>query len=422
MDILKNVLAHKDLLVEMRRHLHAHPELSSKEFETLEFVKGKLTEFGIQFEEIKNGGILAWVGDESKGKKVLLRADLDALPLQENPKNLSQEKVVVSQNDGVCHACGHDGHTSMLLVAGKVLKEMESELKGKVYLIFERGEEGTGNYKYILRHFAQQNLVFDAIYGTHLLSTYETGKFSVEAGGVMAGAFVFDVTIVGRGGHGSRPDLSISPIDCFVSFYNSLKEIRMNQVSPFESLTFSVGKLQSGFVANVIPEELNFSGTARFFQRSDGMQFKETFLHLLESITKAYNCTYRLNRISAPGFGVMNDPSLSDLAKRAIATHLGEDKVGKEDPWMASESFSTYLALYPGVFAFLGMKNEAKGVGAEHHNERFDIDEDVLPLGAAAAAAYAVEFLNSDIVPDFTGYAGGPMQLLKDTEQDNFED
>jgi len=195
MDILKTAAANEALLIEMRRHLHENPEVSDKEYNTLEYIKEKLTAFGVDFVEVKRGGILAWVGDASKGKTVLLRGDCDALPVPENPSNLKGPKACVSTIDGVSHACGHDAHTSMLLGAAKILKEMEGDLKGMVYLVFERGEEATGNVKYLFRYFQENNLNFDAVYGTHTLATYDTGKISVEPGGVMAGAVGFNIII-----------------------------------------------------------------------------------------------------------------------------------------------------------------------------------------------------------------------------------
>lgn len=422
MNILEKVKQNNELLVEMRRHLHENPEISDREVNTIAYIKEKLTEFGIEHEEVKHGGVVAWVGDENKGKTVMLRADCDALPMRENPNNLKGPKVCVSKNEGACHACGHDAHTSMLLVAGKVLKEMEAEVEGKIYLVFERGEEATGNIKYLLRYFQEKNLNFDAIYGTHVLSTYETGKFSIEPGGVMAGAFFFEVKIIGRGGHGSRPDLSVSPIECFNEIYNGMHTIRMKKISPFNSLTFSLGKVQSGDAANIIPEELVFAGTARFFEHDDGEIFKQEFLRLIEKTTEAYDCTFELVNFGIPGFGVMNNKDLSDFAKKVIGEELGETYLGKEEPWMASESYSFYLALYPGVFAFLGMKNPEKGVGAEHHNEHFDVDEDVLPLGAAGAVTYALEFLKQNPKVAFIPYNGTPMDLLRHQGRDTFED
>lgn len=422
MDILSLANKEKDLLIEMRRHLHENPELSNQEFQTLAYIKEKLTEFQIDFVEVENGGILAWVGDESRGeKKVLIRGDCDALPMQENEENLKGKKAVVSKNPGVCHACGHDAHTAMLIATAKVLKSIENELNGKVYLVFERGEEGTGNIKYLLRYFQEQNLNFDAVYGTHVLSTFETGKISVEPGGVMAGVQMYGFKIIGRGGHGSRPDLSVNPLDCFNAFYNGLHTLRMRFMDPFNSFTFSIGKVQAGNAFNVIPEELEFAGGSRFFDAKDGERFEKEMKALLEKTTEAYGCTYEMVMFDTPAIGLINNPQLSELAKEAIHEYVGPDFVKPCEPWMASESYSFYTALWPGVFAFLGMKNPEKGIGAEHHNERFDVDEDVLPLGVAAAAAYAVKFLQSDIKMDFTPFDGTPVELMQKYGK-NFED
>ncbi|NLT57391.1 MAG: amidohydrolase, partial [Clostridiales bacterium] len=238
MTILERVRENEGLLTDMRRHLHEHPELSGRETETLLYVRQKLEQFGVRHTEVRHGGIVAEVGREG-GRCVMLRADLDALPVPENDHNLKGPKGAVSKNAGVSHACGHDGHTAMLLVAAKVLQEMEDSLEGKVYLAFERGEEAGLNARYLLRHFEQNDIRFDAVYGTHLLSTFEGGKISVEPGGVMAGSVFYRITLTGRGGHGSRPDLAVNPIDCFHLFYSGLTALRMKYISPFETLTVS---------------------------------------------------------------------------------------------------------------------------------------------------------------------------------------
>jgi len=153
-----------------------------------------------------------------------------------------------------------------------------------------------------------------------------------------------------------------------------------------------------------------------------GANFRREFLHLLEKTTEAYHCTFEVLMLRDPSYGVINNADLSAFGKKAIAKHLGDEFVGRVDPWMASESFSNYLLLYPGVFAFLGMKNDEKGVGAEHHNEYFDVDEDVMKLGVAAQVAYAYEFLENPITPEFTPYNGTPLDLLKELKRDTFED
>jgi len=411
MDILKTATANEALLIEMRRHLHENPELSDVEYKTLEYIKEKLTEFGVDFVEIENGGILAKVGDASKGASVLLRGDCDALPVPENPNNLKGPKACISKIEGISHACGHDAHTAMLLGSAKILKEMENELKGAVYLIFERGEEASDNAKHILHYFYVNNMSFDAIYGTHLQSTFDNGKISLEPGGIMAGSVFFDIIIRGRGGHGSRPDLSISPIDCFSAFNMALNGLRLKYVSPFNALAFSLGAVNSGVVGNVIPDEIRLKGTTRFFDRDIYLAFEKEFLHLLEKTTEAYHCTYEIVSLPAPSYSVVNNAELSAFGKQAITKHLGDGTIGKMEPLMGSESFSRFLLLYPGVFALLGMKNEEKGVGAEHHNEYFDVDEDVMKLGVAAQIAYAYEFLENPFTPEFTAYREDPLNL-----------
>lgn len=420
MNYLKLAKENEDLLIELRRFLHRHPEVSGKETQTVAFIKEKLKKFKIEFEEVVDGGVVAWLGNSTIDKKVLLRADIDALPMGENPCNLKGKKSAVSEIDGVCHACGHDAHTAMLLTAGKLLKENERELQGQVYLVFERGEEGTGNIKYILRYLEEKKLQFDAVYSTHVLSTFTGGKLSLEAGGVASGILGFDLKIKGRGGHGSRPDLSINPITCFNAFLSGLQSITSTAVSPFSNLTFSVGYVKAGEAPNIIPEELEFGGTVRFFHREDGQKFKEAFLLLLEHTTKAYHCTYEFTKPGEPGLSVNNHSQLSQFAKAVVKEHIGGEVLGKTDPWMASDSFSFFSSLWPSLYAYLGVQNAEKGMGAEHHNEHFDIDEEVLYLGVAAEIAFAVEFLKGDIEIEFAPFKGTPSQLIESLDKDDF--
>ncbi len=387
---------YEDYIISMRRYFHEHPELSSMEDKTVERLSKELTDMGIEHVIIPNGGILATIKGKKPGDKaVLLRADIDALPVQETPDNLKKGmRTCISQNNGVMHACGHDGHMAMMLGTCKILMERLDDIEGTIYICFERGEEGTGNVKYIFPYIEKNNIHIDSVYGTHLLSTLETGKLGINDEGMMAGAMGFTITIEGNGGHGSRPDQANSPIDCFVAIYQRLESLRLTKIDPFKTCTYSVGVLQSGNVGNVIPQTLTFGGTMRTFDRDGvGMKFYEEFKKAVDGICAAYDCTPTYEVYNLPGYAVVNDPESAQFARKVIGEEIGPENVVLPEPWMASESYSQYLLQWPGVFAFMGMKNERKGVGAAHHNQAFDIDESVLVTGAAASATYAIEFL-----------------------------
>lgn len=390
---------YEDYIISMRRYFHENPELSSQEDKTVERLSRELKDMGIEHVIIPNGGILATIkGKTDNGRAVLLRADIDALPVVETDENLKEKRVCKSKVDGVMHACGHDGHMAMLLGAAKILMEKKDEIAGTVYLCFERGEEGTGNVKYIFAYMEKNGIKVDSAYGIHLLSTLETGKMGINDTNMMAGAMGFNVTIEGRGGHGSRPDQSINPIDAFAAIYSGMQALRLVKVDPYKTLTYSVGTLNAGVVGNVIPQTCTFGGTMRTFDRDvSGMIFYNEFKNLIDNTCKAYNCVPTYNAYTLPGFPVINDPECAAFARKVIGDEIGAENIVEAEPWMASESFSQYLMMWPGVFAFLGMKNEEKGIGAAHHNQQFDIDEDVLVKGAAGAATYALEFLKSDI-------------------------
>ncbi len=390
---------YEEYIISMRRYFHENPELSGKEDGTVKRLTEELEKMGIEYDIVENGGILATVKplpENDKGRTVLLRADIDALPVQETDEVLNGDKrKVKSKVDGVMHACGHDGHMAMLLGAAKILTEKKTELDGTVYLCFERGEEVSILYKNLFAYMDKHEIHPDSCYGMHLLSTLETGKLAINDTNMMAGWQPFEVILHGRGGHGSRPDQSVSPIDAFAAIYAGMEGIRLRKIDPYKTLTYSIGKLQSGLQGNVIPDDCVFAGTMRTFDRNGaGMVWYDEFKKLIEDTADAYGCTAEFVSYPLPGYAVINNPECAHFARKVIGAEIGADSViDNAEPWMASESYARYLLQWPGVFGFLGMKNPDKGVGAAHHNRFFDIDEDVLIKGATAAATYALEFL-----------------------------
>lgn len=401
-------------IIDWRRHFHAHPELSSQEEQTIKTLKEEFDNLGIEYIEVPNGGLLGIVKGNLPGdRSVMLRADVDALPVDEQDDNLAGPRICKSTVDGVMHACGHDGHMAMLLGAAKLLLDKKDEFGGTVYLCLERGEEGTGNVKYIFAYMDKHGINPDTAFGIHLLSTQKTGTWGISNDAMMAAATFFQVTIEGKGGHGSRPDQSNSPIDAYVAIYNYLQAFRLAKVNPFTTLTYSLGMLKAGNVGNVIPQTLTFAGNARFLDREEsGMPFYNEFRGALEKISEAYKVTYNYDRFDRPGFPVTNDKEMAILTRDWFGKEFGEENIVIPEPWMASESFAQYLVQWPGVFAFLGMENEEKGIGAAHHNHLFDVDEDVLAMGAAGAAIYAFNYLNSDVQPAQRPYNGKVKELF----------
>ena len=402
--VLSAVQQNQAELITIRRHCHEYPELSCHETQTLAYIQEKLTTYSIAHRYIDKGGIIAWIDGSAPGKTLLLRADIDALPIEEGETNLSCHRVCRSRNKGVMHACGHDGHMAMLLTAGKLLQQWKDRWQGRIILMFEQGEEESGPLPYLLQFLEKESgWHIDGCYATHVRWDIPTGKIAVCHEAPMAGGFGFEIEFKGHGGHGSRPDLAQSPIDCFHSFYSDLQALRMRTVSPLNGLTVSIGSLHSGTTLNVIPDALTFSGTSRFFSYDHaGKRFYEEFLHILKNACDTYQCSYGIKHLLKPLFEVHNDPHCVALAEQAITASMGKDVLYSCTPWMASESFAITTRLYPGVLTFTGIANPAKGCGGNHHTPEFDLDEDGLIYGAAACISYALTFLQDTTPIAFT--------------------
>ena len=400
-------------LIDMRRHLHRHPELSGYETETVAFIARELENLGIPFEIVEKGGVVGWImgsgtkpdqdktgqgkADPGKTGTVLLRADMDALPVQERKWNLKREKAVLSQTDGVSHVCGHDAHTAMLLSAAGILKTHRDRFSGTVYLCFERAEETCGpdqsyGYKPLLQYFDQKGLHPDSCLALHVRPTLESGHICAESGPAYAGSFGFSIRIKGRGGHGSRPDEANNPLDCFTAFYQALQSVPLRSLSPFEKITFSIPIVQMGEARNVIPDELYFAGTARGFEKNTLESFREIFYQYLDAHCKMYGCTYEegLCWLEEP---LINTEEDAQRVKRA-AERIGDDVYRKTNPTLGSETFAHYTNKFGGAIAFLGIANSELGSGAPLHSPEFDLDESALKVGAQVLAFFALDALS----------------------------
>jgi amidohydrolase len=410
-NILDAIKKEEPYILKMYKDFHLHPEVGGKEERTVKVVMAELEKFGIPCEHRENGGIIGWINQGKAGRKVALRADMDALPMEEAPKNLVCERKMVSKTKETMHACGHDGHTAMLLAAAKVLSEHKDEVPGQVVLLFEQGEEmgygGTG----IARMVVEESP--DTIWGIHLYNGLPSGKISVDPGPRMAAGVFFEVEITGKGGHGSRPDLSNNPLNCFVDVYNNLSTMKMNYLDPFITTTFSVGKVNMGSAPNIIPESIRFAGSFRVTDLNESKKSATRAKEVLEHCCALHHCTYQvISGLNPSGMVVFNHAGYSALAAQSIKTVLGESYLQSTPTWMASESMAMYLKYAPGVFAFVGINNPEKGTGAAHHNPHFEVDEDVLVLGAAATVQYTLDALVTPVdTSDFTANPHSPEEL-----------
>lgn len=414
MEILKESKKLFDYLVKVRRQFHANPELSGEEWETLKYIRKELDEMGIEYVEVEDGGIVGLIHGGEPGKTLLMRADVDALPIMENPKNLKGDKVCVSKNPGVSHACGHDAHAAMLLGEAKLLNAHKDELKGTIVLCFERGEEGGGQLRNLLPYIDEKmGLSIDGCVATHVKWDVPAGKVSVEPGAVIAGGIGFGFRLHGHAGHGSRPDAAHSVLDCFHAIYNHMNMIRMLHVAPNDILTFSVGTVQCGNAFNIIPDELTFEGSIRTYNVEDaGMPFMKQLIAAVEAECKLFGCTYEVINQKEPLFECYNNPTCSAIAKDAIKKHVGEDALIAAEPWMACESYQAFLKWWPGVITFTGIQSEKSGAGANHHTPEFDVDEEGMVYGVAAAVSYAVEFLDYEGEIPFKKFDGTLKNLV----------
>ena len=384
-----------------RRWFHEHPELSGQETQTLGYIVSTLEALGLGIHIVPDGGVIGVLGERKEGPCVLLRADCDALPVQESPTNLQYPRCCVSKNPGVMHACGHDAHMAMLLGAARALAAHSEDVPGRVLFVFERGEEkgGKGFLEHLLPYI-DEHFAVDACYATHVRWDIPAGKIAVLDGAALAGAFGFDVTIHGHGGHGSRPDLAVSPIDCFSAIHQQLLALRMRAVAPEKVLTYSLGLVQAGEQGNVIPDTLRFAGTVRTYDTAGaGERFAQEMRCIIDSTCASHGCEAEYTHFSKPLYEVHNHPAAAALARQAITRNLGMLSLAACAPWMASESMSAYLQLWPGVLTFTGVQNECKGAGANHHTPAFDLDEAAMLPGAAAACAFALDVLTKR--PDF---------------------
>ncbi len=385
--------AYKQEVIANRRHLHSHPELSFKEYETAAFVAEKLKEIGIT--EIESKATTGWSalirGKNPEKKVVALRADMDALPISE-----ANEVPYKSQNPGVMHACGHDAHTASLLGAAKILNEVRDQFEGTIKLIFQPGEEIIpGGASLMIKDKVLENPRPNSILGQHVMPMIPAGKVGFRSGLYMASTDELYLTIKGKGGHGAMPETFIDPVLISAHLLVALQQIVSRVANPKIPSVLSFGRVEALGATNIIPNEVKIQGTFRTLDETWRAKAHEKMRQIAEGIVEGMGG--QLDFEIRKGYPFLkNEPALTARSVEAARAYLGAENVLDLDIWMAAEDFAFFSQEVDGCFYRLGTRNEARGITSGVHTSTFDIEEEALEIGAGLMAWLAVSELASN--------------------------
>lgn len=384
-NLIDKINENKDYVINLRRYFHENPELSWEEVNTSKRIRKELEEMNIPYELVKDIGVIGHIKGKGEGKRLGIRADIDALPVKEET-GLS----FASKNEGVMHACGHDAHISILLGAAKILNELKDEFKGEILIIFQPAEEyiQDSGAKYLSQVPEIKSL--DRIIGLHIWGDIDSGSASLNEGPIMASADTFDIYIKGISGHGASPHKSIDPIIAGSMVVNALQTIVSRENDPLEPQVISVTAFNSGNSKNVIPETAHLEGTTRSFNNDLRSKYKSEIQRVLEGVAITTRAEIKLDYHDGTP-ATVNEKESTEMGIE-VAKEVFKDGFIEDYPQlMGGEDFAKYLLNIPGCFLLLGGAGK-KGKIAQH-NEKFDIDEDALLLGIEYFIKYALKYL-----------------------------
>ncbi len=377
MDIESKVNDIFPMLVDIRRDFHMHPELSNQEFRTMGKICEYLDLWGIAYEKgIAGTGVVAIINGSKPGKTIGIRGDIDALKMQEEISMPYKSKT-----DGISHTCGHDGHTTILLGVAKILKSMENAFAGSVKFFFQPAEETTGGAQRMIESGCMENPHVDYVLGLHMHPKYEVGMIGVKYGKMMAASDEFKVTVHGKTCHGAHPELGIDAVVIASQIIVSLQSIVNRQISPLDSAVCSVGYINGGTTGNVIAGEVEFGGIIRTLDSSARKFLQDKIICIAEHTALAMGgkATVEFRHSYGP---LINNDLVTDIVKDNAIEVLGKDNVFVEAfPDMGTEDFSYFAMERPSCFFHLGCGNSEKGINADIHNCKFDMDERCLSIG-----------------------------------------
>ncbi|MGJ0845152.1 M20 metallopeptidase family protein [Tissierella praeacuta] len=390
-DLKKEIELLETELISLRRDFHMNPELGYNEFRTSQIVYEYLKDLGLEVKKIAKTGVVGLLKGSRVGKTVMLRADLDAIA-QEEKTGLSFQSL----NKGVMHACGHDGHIAMLLVAAKILVRYKDNINGNIKFVFQPNEEEAGALD-MINEGVLENPRPDAAFAIHLWTPIESGKIGISTGAVMAALEEFELNIIGKAGHTGSPHTAIDPILAASNIIQTLQSIQTREIDPLLPIAIMIGKINGGSGRNIIAENVEIGGTIRFLFNDEEKE-KQLLLNKFERIIKgvcdAMDVKYNLKFIPSNPSLLNNEKMINYVKKASIKTFASDNNV-VEYRCMAGEDFAEFSQRVPSAFYFIGTGNVKKNTNYPHHHPKFDIDEDTLKYGVEMHVRTALDFLNN---------------------------
>jgi amidohydrolase len=375
-------------LIELRRDFHKHPELGFQEIRTSGIVEKYLKECGLEIKtKIAHTGVAGLLRGQHPGRTVLLRADMDALPIQEE-----NDLPYASVEDGRMHACGHDGHTAMLLVAAKILARHKDEIEGNIKFVFQPNEEDAGAKEMVDAGILEDPHV-DASLGLHLWSQIEVGKIGISPGPIMASSDYFKLVIRGKGGHGGAPHTSVDPVICAANVIQTAQTIQTREMDAIKPTVITFCKIQCGSSPIIIPDKVVLEGSIRCLHDGAG-EAKERFSRIVEYICHAHRTSFELE-FKCGNILLNNHQGMTEFVSSLAEQVVGPERLDRNIKLMVGEDFAEFNKDIPGAFYFIGTGNQEKDTCFQHHHPRFNIDEDSLLIGVEMHVRTALEYLRN---------------------------
>lgn len=391
MNIKQEIDVLKQELINLRRDFHRYPELGFQEFRTSKIISDYLEKCGLEVRrEVAKTGVVGLLRGTQPGKTILLRSDMDALPvLEEN------DIPFKSVNKGVMHACGHDGHIAMLLIAAKILSNHRDKIKGNIKFVFQPNEEDAGA-QIMVREGILEDPKVDAALGIHLWSLIKTGEIGIVPGPIMASSYYFKLIIKGKGGHGGAPHRAINPINPAANIIQAIKTMQSDELDPLKPTIITVCKINCGTKSIIIPEKIELEGSIRCLH--DGTkEVQKRFEEVVKNICEAHKTTYELE-FKCGNILLNNDARMTELVKEIAADVVGKENIKDSNvSVMLGEDFAEFTERVPGAFYFVGISDKEKRTDYPHHHPKFNIDEDMLSIGVEMHVRGSLEYLNKNI-------------------------